>query len=119
MKYSVLLLTLCFISVCSYAQVSRQKYFPPKDTLVIHKLQHWSNDKFGLLMHWGTYSQWGIVESWSLCPEDEDWCQRRGPYAANYFEYKNSMKTCKPLLTLHTLTPINGLPRRPKPVCAM
>ena len=27
--------------------------------------------KLGLLMHWGPYSQWGIVESWSLCAEDE------------------------------------------------
>ena len=39
-------------------------------------------------MHWGTYSQWGIVESWSLCPEDEDWCKRKGEFAPNYFEYK-------------------------------
>ena len=41
-------------------------------------------------MHWGTYSQWGIVESWSLCPEDEGWTQRRGPAAKNYFEYKKA-----------------------------
>ncbi len=27
-------------------------------------------------MHWGTYSQWGIVESWSICPEDYGWYQR-------------------------------------------
>ncbi len=26
--------------------------------------------------HWGTYSQWGIVESWTLCSEDEPWCAR-------------------------------------------
>ena len=46
--------------------------------------------KFGLFMHWGTYSQWGVVESWSICPEDEGWTQRRGPYSANYFEYKKA-----------------------------
>ena len=38
-------------------------------------------------MHWGTYSQWGVVESWSICPEDESWCQRKGPYSNNYFDY--------------------------------
>ena len=62
-------------------------YMPPTDTLVRAKLAQWQDSKFGLLMHWGTYSQWGIVESWSLGPEDEGWEQRRGPYSANYFEY--------------------------------
>lgn len=41
-------------------------------------------------MHWGTYSQWGIVESWSLCPEDEGWCERRGPYANDWYGYKKA-----------------------------
>jgi len=40
--------------------------------------------KFGLLMHWGTYSQWSIVESWSLCSEDEPWCSRK---IKNYMDY--------------------------------
>jgi alpha-L-fucosidase len=62
-------------------------YVLPSDTLVQQKLAHWQDIKFGLLMHWGTYSEWGIVESWSICPEDEGWTQRRGPYAANYFDY--------------------------------
>jgi alpha-L-fucosidase len=41
-------------------------------------------------MHWGTYSQWGVVESWSICPEDEGWTQRKGPYAKSYEEYKKA-----------------------------
>ena len=64
-----------------------QKYFPPTDPLVQAKLSEWQDMKFGLLMHWGPYSQWGVVESWSLCPEDEGWCERRGPYSKNYAEY--------------------------------
>ena len=63
------------------------KYVVPDDPLVQQKLAHWQDIKFGLLMHWGTYSEWGIVESWSICPEDEGWTQRRGPYAGNYFDY--------------------------------
>ena len=66
---------------------SRDTYVMPTDSLVLQKLGQWQDMKFGLLMHWGTYSEWGIVESWSLCPEDEGWTQRRGPYAANYSEY--------------------------------
>ena len=37
------------------------------------------------MMHWGPYSQWGVVESWSICSEDEPWCRRSLP---DYVEYK-------------------------------
>ena len=62
-------------------------YFKPADTLVRAKIAQWQDYKFGLLMHWGTYSQWGVVESWSICPEDEGWEQRHGPYSASYYDY--------------------------------
>jgi alpha-L-fucosidase len=65
-------------------------YVAPTDPTVQKKLEWWQDLKFGLLMHWGTYSQWGIVESWSICPEDEGWCQRKDPYATNYFAYLNA-----------------------------
>jgi len=78
-----------FLSISLIAN-TQNNYVPPTDTLVQQKLQQWGDLKFGLFMHWGTYSQWGIVESWSICPEDEGWTQRRGPYSANYFEYKKA-----------------------------
>lgn len=65
-------------------------YVAPKDPAVQEKLRQWQGVKFGLLMHWGTYSQWGIVESWSLCPEDEGWCERKGPHAKDWYEYKKA-----------------------------
>jgi alpha-L-fucosidase len=64
-----------------------KSYVLPDDTLVRQKLGQWQNLKFGLFMHWGTYSQWGVVESWSICPEDEGWTQRKGPYSATYAGY--------------------------------
>jgi len=66
-----------------------------QDPLVAKKLEWWQDQKFGLLMHWGTYSQWGIVESWSICPEDEGWTQRRGPYADDYFGYVKAYEDLK------------------------
>ncbi len=60
---------------------------PHPDPLVEQKLQWFQDQKLGLLMHWGPYCQWGVVESWSICPEDEDWTKRRGPYADDYFAY--------------------------------
>jgi alpha-L-fucosidase len=73
-----------------HAEQNHSKYVPPSDPQVQQKLQQWQTVKFGLLMHWGTYSQWGIVESWSLCPEDEGWCERRGPYANDWYGYKKA-----------------------------
>ncbi len=75
-----------------------KEYYPESDPLVLRKLEEWQNLKFGLLMHWAPSSQWGIVESWSLCSEDEDWCKRE---IENYTEYKkqyeNLKKTFNPL----------------------
>jgi hypothetical protein len=54
-------------------------YTPPRDPDVIRKLQQWQDLKFGVLLSWGPYSQLGIVESWTLCPEKYDYeggCRR-------------------------------------------
>jgi alpha-L-fucosidase len=65
------------------------------DRLVLEKLEWFQDQKLGLLLHWGPYSQWGIVESWSICPEDEDWCKRRGQHAASYDEYRRAYEGLK------------------------
>lgn len=66
-------------------------YIPPTDPLVQQNLAEWQDLKFGLLMHWGPYAQWGVVESWSLCPEDEGWCQRRPEHGgASWYEYRKN-----------------------------
>jgi alpha-L-fucosidase len=80
-------LLLIFIKANAQQHNFSDNYVVPEDSLVREKLTHWQDIKFGLLMHWGTYSEWGIVESWSICPEDEGWTKRRGPYSANYFDY--------------------------------
>jgi alpha-L-fucosidase len=92
MKKIFTFLVLSFFSAFLMAQkhnVSKQ-YVAPGDPLVEQKLTEWQDLKFGLFMHWGTYSQWGVVESWSICPEDEGWTQRRGPYGATYNGYKTA-----------------------------
>jgi alpha-L-fucosidase len=43
-------------------------------------------------MHWGAYSQWGVVESWSICAEDENWCRRK---LSDYIEYKKEYEGLK------------------------
>ncbi len=80
----------------------------PADEKVLAKLEAWQDLKFGLLMHWGPYSQWGIVESWSLCPEDYGWCVRtRGSGPADYFTYKQEYESLK-----LTFNPVGFEPER-------
>jgi len=84
-KTLLILLAAMLFANLSFAQEYLQKYYPETDTLVLKKLRKWQDAKFGLLMHWGTYSQWGVVESWSICAEDEGW-ERRSD--SNYTDYK-------------------------------
>jgi alpha-L-fucosidase len=74
------------------------RYVPETEPLVLEKLEKWQDLKFGLLMHWGPYSQWGVVESWSICAEDEDWCRRKNPNYVDYVrEYENLKTTFNPI----------------------
>lgn len=61
-------------------------YVWPTDRQVLEKLDRWQDLKFGVLFHWGLYSVPGIVESWSICSEDEDWIRRKN--GMNYVDYK-------------------------------
>ncbi|MGZ8550759.1 MAG: alpha-L-fucosidase [Chitinophagaceae bacterium] len=82
---SMIIACICTMQLSVTAQ--HHKYVAPLDPLVLKSINNWQDMKFGLFMHWGPYSQWGVVESWSICPEDEGWTQRRGPYSKNYQEY--------------------------------
>jgi alpha-L-fucosidase len=85
-------------------QNEEERYVPETDPLVLKNLEHWQDLKFGLLMHWGPYSQWGVVESWSICSEDEGWCRRKLP---DYVEYKKEYEGLK-----KTFDPVNFDPSR-------
>lgn len=62
----------------------------PSEPLVRERLHHWQDLKFGLIVHWGPYTQWGVTESWTLCGEDQPWCRRTGPHAASYEGYRQA-----------------------------
>lgn len=97
MKRLFLLAALAFLYWGVFAQAiyEDERYVPETDPAALAKIKQWQGLKFGLLMHWGTYSQWGIVESWQLCPEDEDWCKRTKGSTNSYFEYKKEYEALK------------------------
>ena len=49
-----------------------QAYVAPEGD-VLAKLSQWQDMKLGFMVHWGAYSQWGIVESWALSGDDSAW----------------------------------------------
>ncbi len=69
-----------------HEQSKATDYVWPTDQKVLDKLDKWQDQKFGVLFHWGLYSVPGIVESWSICSEDEDWIPR--DTTMTYEEYK-------------------------------
>ncbi len=69
--------------------------FAQHNPVLFAKLEWFQDARFGLLMHWGPYSQWSVVESWSICPEDEGWTQRKGPYADDYYGYRRAYEDLK------------------------
>ena len=86
-----MVLLLCFIFISTFLTAQEKyKYTKETDQLVLKKLEQWQDIKFGLMMHWGPYSQWGVMESWTIC--SEDWIRRRNE---NYNEYKNQYEKLK------------------------
>lgn len=63
-----------------------ERYVAPTEPEVLAKLEQWRDLKFGMIIHWGLYAVPGIVESWSICSEDEEWIPRDS--AVDYADYK-------------------------------
>ena len=61
------------------------EYEWPHEPEVMQKLKKWMGLKFGVILHWGIYSEPGITESWNLC--NEDWVPR--DTTKTYQEYKD------------------------------
>ncbi|HAQ20296.1 MAG TPA: alpha-L-fucosidase [Prolixibacteraceae bacterium] len=84
--FKLFFICLTFLTLNVSAQHENQTYVTDPNPLIQQRIEEWKDIKFGLLMHWGPYSQWGIVESWSICPEDEGWCIP--DTVKDYFHYK-------------------------------
>ena len=95
-RFSILLMLM--MGMPPQVKSQQKQYFPDPNPLIQNRLEEWKDLKFGLLMHWGPYSQWGIVESWSICPEDLSWAtggrKKDAPFAYNdYVKAYEQLKT--------------------------
>ena len=59
---------------------------PEKD--VCDKLARWQDLKLGFMVHFGVYSQWGIVESWALSDDDAEWSRADVPFLGDSLKEK-------------------------------
>ncbi|MEN9918601.1 MAG: hypothetical protein RL662_1037 [Bacteroidota bacterium] len=81
MKKRILLFALCVLTYSNlfsqaYEHEQSKTYIYPTDPLVKQKLDQWQDQKFGMIIHWGLYTVGGVIESWPLVSEEEDWLKR-------------------------------------------
>ena len=93
---STALLLLTFAA----ADAQDNKYVAPKEQEVREHIERWQDYKFGMFIHWGAYSQLGIIESWSLVPQPVSWMMkpRKGmPYYEYVKMYEGLKNTFNPV----------------------
>lgn len=72
--------------VHNYSQ--EEDYVWPTDERVLKKLEWFKDQKLALMMHWGAYSQLGIVESWALSDADAEWSRDGVDWDVSAEEFK-------------------------------
>ncbi|MBL4936167.1 alpha-L-fucosidase [Clostridium sp. YIM B02515] len=66
----------------------KDSYVVPKDPKVLQKLEWFQDQKLALMMHWGPYSQLGVVESWALSDADANWSRNGIDWEVTGEEFK-------------------------------
>lgn len=77
----------------------------PEFAWLPQRLEWFQDLKFGFMVHWGPYSQWGCMESWPLVPEDKfgrpddlkAWTERDKDMARFTRDYRALPKTFNPV----------------------
>lgn len=67
---------------------AEDNWIKPDDPILIDRLEWFRDQKLGIMIHWGPYSQLGIVESWALDDEDVQWSRRDIDWTQDGQEFK-------------------------------
>ena len=67
---------------------TEESYVWPTDPSVCRKLEWFRDQKLALMVHWGPYSQLGLVESWALSDEDAEWSRNGIDWEVTGKEFK-------------------------------
>ena len=83
------------------------KYVYPEDPLIRERLEVFRDWKLALMLHWGPYSQLGIVESWALSDEDAEWSRRQVDWRVDGETFKEQYRGLA-----GTFNPVRFLPEQ-------
>ena len=108
-KQLTITLLLTLLAASSALAQPRFNYVEPQDELVRSRIEDWQDLKFGLFIHWGTYSMIPTIESWSICPDKKEWVYNSRPYDVDYFDYVNYYEN---LYTLSYIDKMWGVMRK-------
>ncbi|PWU67306.1 alpha-L-fucosidase [Gracilibacillus dipsosauri] len=67
---------------------SEKNWIEPESAILKERLEWFKDQKLALMMHWGPYSQIGLVESWALSDEDGDWSRDDVDWTDDMEEFK-------------------------------
>lgn len=67
---------------------SEQDWVRPENPITLERLEWFQDQKLALMMHWGPYSQLGVVESWALSDEDAEWSREGIDWETDGEEFK-------------------------------
>ncbi len=77
------------------------QYIAPTDPVLRERLEWFQDQKLALMMHWGAYSQLGLVESWALNDADAEWSRNGVDWDVDgetfKRQYRNLNKTFNPV----------------------
>jgi alpha-L-fucosidase len=108
-RTSEYLITIAFAAVLWFGGVSARaadaSEISPVEPWLEKKLEHFQDLKFGFMMHFGAYSQWGCIESWPLVEEDKwarpddlpAWVRRGRDFKRFQKDYFDLPKTFDPI----------------------
>ena len=75
-----------------HTYTGKEGYVPPEDPAVREKLRWFQDRKLGLMIHWGLYCQMGMVASWGLSDEDQEWSRRQVNWTQDPGEFKRQYR---------------------------
>ena len=100
---------------------TEESYVWPTAPAVRKKLEWFRDQKLGLMMHWGAYSQLGIVESWALSDADACWSRHCIDWEVTGEEFKKQYfdlnKTFNPIRFEPENGPISRRRQEPNICC--
>lgn len=76
------------IEVGTHNYSAVKDYVFPTEPRVIKHLEWFQDQKLALMMHWGLYTQLGMVASWALCDQEAWWSRHQVDWGVTDKEFK-------------------------------